>query len=79
MDKPFLEKVVFSFNQEGNADGTTSLPGTDGWETLTIEIQSCLNSLREKPGYLVLRTPTGWSINDPEELTELLNYVQDIL
>jgi hypothetical protein len=78
MDAPTLEKVTFVFSQEGNTDGTTGLPETDGWEVLTIEMQSGLDSIREKPGYLVVRTPTGWSINDPAELADLLKYVKNI-
>lgn len=78
MDSPHLELVTFQFSQEGNTDGTTGTPETDGWEVLTIEVQSCLKSLRDDPGYLVLRTQTGWSINEPSDLTDLLKYVNDI-
>lgn len=76
--EPFLSKVTFEFSQEGNTDGTTGLPDTDGWEVITIEMQCGLGSLRDEPGYLVLRTQTGWSINEPSDLTDLLKYVKDI-
>lgn len=79
MSKPFLGKVTFEFGQEGNTDGTTGTPETDGWEVLTVEVQSSLKSLTEAPGYLVLRTPTGWSISDPSELADLLNQVTNSL
>jgi hypothetical protein len=78
MDKPFLDLVTFRYSQEGNTDGTTGLPETDGWEELIIEMQGAVESLSDGPGYLVLRIKTGWSINDPAELTALLDNVRNI-
>lgn len=75
MDKPYLSKVTFEFTQEGNTDGTTGSIETDGWEELTVEMQSAPDSLMDGPGYLVLRISTGWSINDATELTDLIDFV----
>lgn len=74
LDREFLDKVIFEFTQKGNTDGTT-----EDTEFLTIEMQSCLESLTKQPGYLVLRTETGWSINDPKELDDIINYVKNVL
>lgn len=78
MDRAFLEKVTFEFSQEGNTDGTTGTPESEGWEILTVEVQSGLKSIQDEGGYLVLRTQTGWSINEPKELEQLLSYVKNI-
>lgn len=78
MSEPVLERVIFEFTQEGNTDGTTGLPETDGWEELTIEVQSATESLLKGPGYFVLRTRTGWSINDYQELASLINHVDNV-
>jgi len=79
METPFLEKVTFEFTQEGNTDGTTGTPETDGWEILIIEVQSSLKSLMDESGYFVLRTSTGWSIDEPADLTHLLEYINRTL
>lgn len=78
MENPHLSKVTFEFSQDGNTDGTTGLPETDGWEELIIEVMSAPDSLMNSSGYLVLRTKTGWSINDPSELNETLNYITNM-
>lgn len=77
-DKPYLSKVTFQFSQPGNTDGTTGSLETDGWEELIVEVESAPESLLKSPGYLVLRTKTGWSINEPDELSDLLNYITNI-
>jgi len=78
MDMPYLSLVTFQFSQEGNTDGSTGLPETDGCEELIVEMQSAPGSLMDSPGYLVLRTRTGWSINEPEDLTLVLKYVTNL-
>ena len=69
MNKPWLNKITYEFSQEGNTCGTTS-----EWEELTIEVDTPCGSIIDEDGFFVLRT-TGWSIDDPSELTELLEHV----
>lgn len=69
MDKPILGKITYEFSQEGNTDGTTA-----EYEELNIEVEGCFDILKEG-GYMVIRTKTGWSINNPEEFTSLLALV----
>lgn len=67
--KPTLSKITYSFYQEGNTDGTT-----DETEELIVEVEGVFDVI-EEGGYMVMRTPTGWSINNKEEL----NYIFDII
>ena len=71
MSSFWLNKITYDFSQEGNTDGTT-----DRYEELVVEVQGPSGSILEEGGYLVLRTPTGWSINNLEELTDLLKIVE---
>lgn len=66
--KPNLSRVNFIYTQDGNTTGSTSYV-----EELEIEFDSILI---EPPGFIVLRTSTGWSIDEPEELTDLLKELQ---
>lgn len=70
-EKPVLEKIIYSFYQEGNSDGTT-----EETEELTVEVMGPLGSIIEEGGYLVIRTTTGWSINNPSELMDLLEHIK---
>lgn len=70
MDEPILESICYKFSQLGNGDGTT-----DDYEELSIEVQSSCSNLLKDSGYLVLRTPTGWSINSSSELIDLLDII----
>jgi len=79
MDEAMLDKVTFVFSQECNTNGTTHTEGYDDYEELIVEIQSVTGSLLNETGFLVLRTPTGWSINDPKELNDLLKQINNIL
>jgi hypothetical protein len=63
-----LYKASFEFYQEGNTDGTT-----DDTEELKIECMS-IGDLSEGC-YYVLRTQTGWSVDGPEEIQQLLERV----
>lgn len=72
MSNLWLNKIIYNFSQEGNTNGTT-----DKYEELIVEVEGPCESILEEGGYLVLRTPTGWSINNPEELTDLLKIVED--
>lgn len=70
MDNLFLSKITYEFIQQGNTDGTT-----DETEELTVEVIGVMDILTSG-GYMVLRTPTGWSINSSDELMELLKVVE---
>lgn len=71
MEQIWLNKIIYTFSQEGNTNGTTA-----DYEELIVEVECPIGSIVEKGGYLVLRTSTGWSINDSEELMELLKLVE---
>lgn len=71
MESLYLSKVIFEFFQEGNTDGTT-----EESEVLTVEMQSCLDSLDQGRGYMVLRTNSGWSFDSVSELTDIINCVE---
>ena len=66
-NKPTLSKITYVFNQDGNTDGTTEFV-----EELTVEIEGVFDIVKDG-GYFVLRTSTGWSIDDPNDL----NYIFD--
>ena len=70
--KPKLEKCSFTFNQEGNTNGTT-----DDIETLTIECESSLGIDNDEGCYYVLRTE-GWSIDNVNELQYLLDRINKV-
>ena len=67
--KPELLRASFTFGQEGNTEGTTS-----DHEEIVIEYQ---NPFEFHHGFFVLRT-TGWSIDNAEELAELLESIKKI-
>ena len=73
MDKPILTDVTYTFIQEGNTDGTTAET-----EELIIKVEGCMNIL-DSGGYLVLKTSTGWSVNDSSELIEILEIVEKLI
>lgn len=68
MEKPLLSRATFRFLQDGNTCGTT-----DETEELTIELESA--SLISGPDdcFFVLKTPTGWSVDNIDELAELID------
>lgn len=70
-DKPILSKITYVFAQEGNTDGTTS-----DIEELTVEIEGI--DILKDGGYIVLRTSTGWSINEMEDLNYIFEQVKKI-
>lgn len=72
MSDLMLEKVVYHFSQSGNGDGTTAMD-----EELTVDVVGSYSSVEKGGGYLVLRTPTGWSVEDCEELESLLSIVEN--
>ena len=70
MDEPVMCKITYEFYQEGNTDGTTSET-----EELIVEVES-IGDIEEEGGYFVLKTSTGWSINDSSELVDIINRVK---
>lgn len=73
-NKPKLEKMSFTFSQEGNCVGTT-----DTTEELTIECDSSLGIDRDKGCFFVLKTQTGWSIDNEEDLKELFDRITKVI
>lgn len=71
MENPLLHYVKFCFTQEGNTDGTTN-----DVEELIVEVEG-LDILKDG-GYVVLRTSTGWSINELEDLNYIFEQVKKV-
>jgi hypothetical protein len=65
MEKPSLYRATFEFIQDGNTDGTT-----EDIESIIIECEG-MDALG---CYYVLKTE-GWSINNTDELKELIERV----
>lgn len=74
MDKAKLESASFTFSQEGNGLGTT-----DTMEQLTIECNSDFGIDESEGCFYVLKTETGWSIDDVKELEELINRCNNVI
>jgi hypothetical protein len=72
-DKPELERCSFTFDQEGNGNGTT-----DEIETLTIECEASLGIDNDEGCFYVLKTQ-GWSIDSVNELQELFDRIQKVI
>jgi hypothetical protein len=73
-DKPKLEKCSFTFVQEGNCNSTTDI-----YEILTIECESSLGIDNDEGCFYVLKTETGWSIDDVNDLTELITRINKVI
>jgi hypothetical protein len=73
--KPFLNSIVYKFNQEGNSNESTVESNED--ETMTITVESSRGSIDTNGGFLTIRTSTGWSINDAKEFYDLLKLVEN--
>ena len=69
-DDTWLEKIVYTLNQEGNTNGTT-----EEYETLEVTVESGAGPIDKDGGFLVLRTK-GWSINDSDELYKILSMLE---
>jgi hypothetical protein len=65
-----LEKCSFTFNQEGNTNGTT-----DEFEELVVECESGLGIDNDEGCYYVLKTSTGWSIDSVKDLQCLFDRI----
>lgn len=70
MDEPVMCKVTYEFYQEGNTDGTTAET-----EELIVEVES-IGDIEQDGGYFVLKTSTGWSVNDSDELVDIIKRVK---
>ena len=70
-DDLWLNKIVYTFSQEGNGNGTT-----EEYEELEVTVEGN-GPIEEEGGYLVLRTKTGWSINDAKEFMRTLAVVEN--
>jgi hypothetical protein len=68
--KPEISNVSVTFIQDGNTVGTTST-----LEEITVNIEF---QLPGEGGFTVIKTD-GWSMDDPKELTELVNRTRKIL
>ena len=69
----YLEKIVYTFIQETNTNGTTGK--CDESEELEITVEPCINSIHKEGGFIVLRTK-GWSIQDGFEIKNLIELVE---
>lgn len=74
MNSLFLEKIVYTFSQECNTNGTTGR--SDDSEILEITVESVLKSIHEQGGFMVIRT-NGWSFNDIKEIKEVVSIIEN--
>ena len=75
MDKPFLTEVIFKFQQDCNTNGSTNLDG----EELEITLESVNSSLDKVGGFYTIRTTTGWSINDLDDMKSIFEQIKNIV
>jgi hypothetical protein len=68
--KPEISNVSATYTQDGNSLGTTDSP-----EQITVNIEF---QLPGDEGFTVIKTD-GWSMDDPKELTDLVNRTRKIL
>ena len=73
-NKPLLTQATFKFIQEPNTNGTTGKND----EELEITMEYVCGWLDVEGGFYVLRTNTGWSINNISDLKELFNQIENI-
>ena len=67
-----LERATFEFSQEANCNSQNE------YETLTIEFQSPVGLDEDKEGFYILKTE-GWSIDNEEEIKNLIERINKIL
>jgi len=72
-EKAILTEVKYTFIQDGNTNSTTE---TD--ESLDITMESVIGSLDEEKGFYVLRTTTGWSVNEVNDFIKLFDQMKNI-
>lgn len=68
-----IDKVDFKISQEGNTLGTTS-----EFETMEVSFQTQIDSLEDSPGFIVLKSDTGWSFDSTEELVKLIEKLANL-
>lgn len=73
MKAPILQSASFTFSQEGNCMGST-----DEYEELTIEYSADLGIDNSDDGFFVLKTSTGWSVDDVQEIKDLFDRIKQI-
>jgi hypothetical protein len=73
-ENPKLEKCSFTFMQEGNSNETT-----DEVEELVVECQSSLGIDNDEGCYYVLKTSTGWSIDNVNDLQNLFDRINKVI
>lgn len=62
-----LSEVNFRFVQDGNTNGTT-----EEVEVINITMEAPLYINKEDGAFITIKTETGWSINSPEELNDMI-------
>jgi hypothetical protein len=72
-EKPDLEKVVVIYTQEGNCKNST-----EQYEELEIRIEASLCDINDDH-FFVLKSKTGWSIDNIEELIYLVEQTKKLL
>ena len=65
-----VNKISIDFSQDGNTLGTT-----EEYEELNVSVEYQLGS-SDGPGFLTIKSKTGWSFDEVEEFTDLLNKVR---
>lgn len=73
---PILDKVEYTFIQEGNCNASTVSAIED--EKITITQESSCESLDKTKGFYVIRTTTGWSIDSLDEIKDLFEQIKNI-
>ena len=72
MNKPEIGKVEVHFSQEGNTLGSTS-----EYEELDIRLEFQLSE--EDGPFYVIKSETGWSFDNIDELKALIDRVEKVL
>lgn len=71
MSKPKLFKASFEFYQEGNTLNPHQV------EELVVNIEG--EDVEEGNYFFILKTETGWSIDNSDELVEVIDRVKQII
>ena len=72
MDKPEITKVEVHFSQVGNTLGTTS-----EYEELDVRLEFQLGE--EDGPFYVIKSETGWSLDNIDDLKALISRVEKVL
>ena len=73
-NKPTLHEAIFKFYQDGNTNGSTAET-----EEIEITIESVIDSLDKIGGFYTIRTITGWSINDLDDMKNIFEQIKNIV